>query len=617
MEKTAYYFKVATKAPLFKALTYKSAQPLSPGQRVKIPLGKRKAYGMILEEDLEGAKLPAVREILEIDQTAPSISPSRIRWLKWISSYYHYPLGMVADLSFLNRQMSQKLNKERKELKSGSLPESSRPESSPPESSFIDSERLLVLTPEQELCAERILKSEGFNIHLIHGVTGSGKTEIYKKLIAQVLNRKGQVLVLLPEIFLTPQIVRRFSDSFPGQTALLHSQITARQKKQVWQSLLSGKKNLLVGTRSALFCPLPRLQLVIIDEEHDSSFKQEEKFRYHARDSAIVLAKELGIPIALGSATPDFSSYKKALDGAYHLYELKQRAFKQALPQVTVVDLKSKPSEGRPFWLSDILFDKMRKTLKSGRQTALFVNRRGQATALICPQCGHIQKCLNCDISLTLHLDNCLICHYCSHIEKKPSHCPACRGSEWLERGLGTQKAQQILESYFPEYKIVRADRDSINSREEMESFIEIVEQKQAQIIIGTQMLSKGLNFPSIYLVGLVLADMDFHFPDFRAGERAFQTLIQMSGRAGRTDFGEVILQTFNPDHLSISFAKQHDYKGFFYEEIKSRKKWSYPPFFRLCLLKIPTLTLNWRGKNKNPGNIGFFVIFFGFELKM
>ena len=399
-----------------------------------------------------------------------------------------------------------------------------------------------------------------------------------------------QVLVLLPEIFLTPQIVKRFSESFPGQTALLHSQITVKQKRIVWDEILSGKKNLLVGTRSALFCPVPRLGLVIIDEEHDSSFKQEDKFRYHARDSAIVLAKELRIPIVLGSATPDFLSYKKALDGSYQLYELKKRAFKQTLPQVTVVDLKSKPSEGKPFWLSDFLFEKIQETLKRGRQVALFLNRRGQATALICVQCGHARKCLNCDISLTLHGDDFLLCHYCSYLEKKPSHCPSCKGSEWLERGLGTQRVQQVIEKYFPGYKTLRADRDSIHSREDMESFIDIVEKNQSQIIIGTQMLSKGLNFPSIYLVGLILADMDFHLPDFRAGERTFQTLLQMSGRAGRTSFGEVVLQTFNPDHLSILFAKQHDYKGFFYEEIKSRKQWSYPPFSRICLLRIDSL---------------------------
>ena len=586
MGKKAFYFKIAPKAPLFKTLTYKSFQALERGTRVKIPLGPRTVTGLVLEEDLKARQLKAVKEVLELDPYSPPLSPRRIHWLEWMSSYYHYPLGLVAELSFAQKTFSKR-NKKKADTSENFLYSHSE-KASPP--SFSEKRTALNLTPEQKNCAERILKSKGFQVHLIHGVTGSGKTEIYKKLIARTLEHNGQTLVLLPEIFLTPQLVKRFSESFPGQTALLHSQIKGKERNQVWQSLLSGQKNLLVGTRSALFCPLPRLQLIVVDEEHDSSFKQEDKFRYQARDSAIVLAKELGIPIVLGSATPDFSSYKKALDGSYQFYELKHRALKQSLPKVTIVDLKSKPLGGRPFWLSDFLFEKIGETLQKGRQAALFLNRRGQATALICSKCGHVQKCLNCDISLTLHRGDYLLCHYCSYMEKKPLHCPSCKSLEWLEKGLGTQRVQQVMEKYFPDYKTVRADRDSINSPEEMEQFIETVEKKQAHIIIGTQMLSKGLNFPSIYLVGLILADMDFHFPDFRAGERTFQTLTQMAGRAGRTDFGEVVLQTFNPDHLSLLFAKKHDYRGFFHEGIKSRKKWSYPPFSRLCLLRIDSL---------------------------
>ena len=345
-----------------------------------------------------------------------------------------------------------------------------------------------------------------------------------------------------------------------------------------------------MGTRSALFCPLPRLGLIVIDEEHDSSFKQEDKFRYHARDSAIVLAKELDIPIVLGSATPDFSSYKKALNSSYRLYELKQRAFKQALPQVTVVDLKNKAEKSPYFWLSDSLLEKIGDTLKQGKQAALFVNRRGQATALLCANCGQTRKCLNCDISLTLHRLDYLICHYCSFFEKKPLRCPSCQSDRWMEKGFGTQKVEEELKKLFPQFKTLRVDRDSISSEEEMKNFIKQVESKQVQIIIGTQMLSKGLNFPSIYLVGLILADMDFHLPDFRAEERSFQTLLQMAGRAGRTSFGEVVLQTFNPQHSSILFAEKHDYKGFFLNGIKSRELWHYPPFSRLCLLRIDSL---------------------------
>jgi len=425
---------------------------------------------------------------------------------------------------------------------------------------------------------------------LIQGVTGSGKTEVYIRLIAQALKKGGQVLTLLPEIFLTPQIVKRLSYVFPNQIALWHSQITKAQKKRSAQALLEGTKNLLAGTRSALFCPLPRLALIIIDEEHDSSFKQEENFRYQARDSALVLAQKKKIPIVLGSATPDFSSYKKALDSSYKLHELKTRALKQKPPQVTVVDLKQERKNSPHFWMSDLLLERMDKTLKEGKQVALFLNRRGEAKAILCASCGHILKCSNCDISLTLHQKQHLICHYCSYLESMPHRCPKCQSDHWLERGLGTQKVEEEIKKIFPQYKILRADRDSISSQEDLLNFIEKVEKEEVQILIGTQMLAKGLNFPSLRLVVLLLADMDFNFPDFRAEERGFQTLLQMAGRAGRIAPGEVILQSFYPEHPNFQFLKNHDYKSFFLKSIKSRETWSYPPFAKLCLLKIDSL---------------------------
>ena len=567
-----FYFKVTPKVPVFKSFTYKSVLELQPGQRVKVPFGPRKINAVILEQEQIKPSVPNIKEILELDHNSTPLSEERLNWLKWMSSYYRYPLGPIVDLSFLPGTFKKRKKSPFQERKKTSLFQ---------EKSF------LKLNQEQQNCVDKILKQKGFGVHLIHGVTGSGKTEVYTNLMAQTLEQDKQALVLLPEIFLTPQIVSRFSKPFPKQIALLHSQITIAQKKREWTALISGEKNLLVGTRSALFCPLPRLGLIIIDEEHDSSFKQEDKFRYQARDSAIVLAKKLNIPIVLGSATPDFSSYKKALDSSYKLYELKHRALKQTLPQVTVVDLKQESKTSPHFWLSDLLLEKMESTLKRGKQVALFLNRRGQATSLLCAACGHTQKCLNCDISLTFHKQSYLICHYCSFLEQKPERCPSCQSDHWIERGIGTQKVEEEIQKLFPLYKTLRVDRDSILSSEEMLGFIEKVEKKEVQILIGTQMLSKGLNFPSIYLVGFILADMDFHFPDFRAGERSFQTLLQMAGRAGRSSFGEVVLQTFNPQHSSILFAGKHDYKGFFLNEIKSRQSWFYPPFSRLCLLKV------------------------------
>ena len=571
------FYEIAVKANFFKLLTYESLQELRPGQRVRVPLGKRKTTGIVLRElhpDSIPPEIEEIKQVLQIDENSPPLSQQRLSWLSWLSSYYHCPLGLVGDLSFFSAGFKKKKQEEEEEPRLLT------------EKEWQDLKNL-PLTPDQKACIRQIATDRGFQVHLIHGVTGSGKTEIYKALSAMALRQNLQVLILLPEIFLTPQIISRFSDSFPEQIASIHSQVSYKQKRRDWRDLLSGKKNLLIGTRSALFCPLPRLGLIVIDEEHDSSFKQDQKFCYHARDSAISLAKELNIRLVLGSATPDFASYKKALNGHYKLYELKRRALKQALPKVTLVDLKQKPQAGQPFWMSDCLFEKINSCLQKGKQTALFLNRRGQATTLFCKACGQSQNCPNCDISLTLHDKGFMLCHYCSYLEKKAQLCPSCKRAELMEAGLGTQGLQKALQKLFPEVKILRADRDSISSKEEMESFIRIVEKNEAQIIIGTQMLSKGLNFPSIYLVGLVMADMDFHLPDFRAGERAFQTMLQMAGRAGRSGFGEVVIQSFKPNHFSITFAKRHDYKSFFYREIKSREKWSYPPFSRLCLFRI------------------------------
>lgn len=569
-----FYYKVAVKRAFFKLLTYSSEQNLPLGQRVQVPLGKKNkaVSGVILESDLEEHKIKNLKSILQVDETVPPLDKNRLKWLQWMSYYYHYPIGLVMALGF------PPLPFKKKKTAVNSIDPPSSSDLKPPS---------LNLTSEQIQCGKAVLKNSGFQVHLLCGVTGSGKTEVYKMIAEEILKQQKQVLVLLPEIFLTPQILIRFSEKFPNQTAVLHSKVTPRQKTTVWQELFFQKKNLLIGTRSALFCSLPQLGLIVIDEEHDGSFKQDDQCRYHARDSAIMLAQILNIPIVLGSATPSLSSLYQVKKEKYHFHQLTKRPFALPLPTVTIVDLKQPPSEGRPFWLSDPLHSKMKQTLKKGKQVALFLNRRGKATALICSGCGHVHKCRNCDISLTLHGEEYLLCHYCSYMEKKPAFCSFCSQAKWFEKGLGTEKVEQEINRIFPEARVIRADRDTIDSKEEMENFIEIVEQKKAQIIIGTQMIAKGLNFPSIHVVGLLLADMGFHFPDFRASERTLQVLLQMAGRAGRKEGGEVVLQTFNPEHACVTFAKSHDYLGFCEEEMKSREKLFYPPFSRLSLLQI------------------------------
>lgn len=589
MKKPSYYYQAAVKAPISKLLSYQSDQKIDKGQKVLVPLGKKQVSAVIFGEDPHGDKQAYLKDILQLDTSIPPLSSFRLDWISWLSRYYHYPIGLVADLNFPPLAF-----KEKKESKSKTSLEDSKAEKDSKTQATLEApkekETSVILNPEQQKCFESVLKDSGFQAHLLYGVTGSGKTEVYKKWAAEILKNKKQVLILVPEIFLTPQLVDRFSQAFPNDIATLHSQLSPRQRTQTWEQVIKKQKSILIGTRSALFCPMPDLAMIIIDEEHDNSFKQEDKFRYQARDSAVVLAQKLDIPIVLGSASPSLTSWHQAQKKIYKLHYLKERAFQQDLPKVQIVDLKKSLSKTKPYWLTDQLFSKMQESLSQGNQVALFLNRRGLAHFLICFDCGHVLNCPNCDISLTLHKHSRLLCHYCAYTEAKPDHCSECNSDHWLEKGLGTASVEKTLQSYFPQYKIIRADRDSISSHKDMKAFVSVIQKKEAQIIIGTQMISKGLDFPSIDLVGLLMADTGFHLPDFKASERAFQTLLQMSGRSGRRGKGQVLLQTFNPEQSAFNFLLSHNYEAFVEEELKMREKLFYPPFSKLCLLEIDSL---------------------------
>ncbi|MCY4513257.1 MAG: primosomal protein N', partial [Bdellovibrionales bacterium] len=440
---------MAVKAPLFKVFTYGSLRPLKRGQKVRVPFGgKRISSGVILDQDAKGSERSDIKSVLQV-MDLPPLSEERLQWLEWLSGYYHYPLGLVMDLSFpfrlqkksssakdaeivnsesedsntsfigkfkwqrqedfSNKSVLPTADKEykallhagqKKEGKNSVFQEGS-------DNSFSDGN--FCLMEEQEQCVRSVLGKRGFQPHLLYGVTGSGKTEIYKALTEDFLSHGKQVLILLPEIFLTPQIVERFSGKFPDQVAVWHSDLTARQKTTAWFDLATQRKNILIGTRSALFCPLPRLGLIVVDEEHSPSFKQETRFQYHARDSAIMLARFSDIPILLGSATPSLDSWFQAQRGMYQIHYLKRRAFKQPLPEVHVVDLRKAPRKDKIFWLSEALYLKIKETLEKKKQAALFLNRRGQAGALICSHCGYVKYCKNCDIALSLHSSDYLL----------------------------------------------------------------------------------------------------------------------------------------------------------------------------------------------------------------
>ncbi|MCB0384788.1 MAG: primosomal protein N' [Bdellovibrionales bacterium] len=548
------------------------------GQSVRVPLGKRKVDGVVVGFSEEKVDF-AVRPIESISAEYPPLPEPTLAWLEWLSRYYFYPLGQTASLCFPPLKKSGR----------GSRKNSPIPEPSP--------EAVPILTQEQESVLAQIRAEPGFSAHLLHGVTGSGKTEVYLRLIEDTLAAGKKVLVLVPEISLTPQLLRRFSNRFPDLLAVLHSHLTDREKTEQWWSIIEGDKKILVGARSALFCPLPDIGLVVIDEEHEPSFKQDEMLKYHARDAAIMLAREHNCPIILGSATPSLESWHNARQGKFKLHTMSHRVAERKMPDVEIVDMRHErdlrrqepPEVELPFWLSQALFNRLVDCFKRKDQAALFLNRRGVAQYVFCPSCGLTYECPNCSISLTLHGKNHLVCHYCDYHERLNETCRECGSLDVGPLGLGTELLERDIGKIFPEIRVTRADRDEIQNRQDLEDMISKVENREIDLLIGTQMIAKGLDFKGLNLVGLVMADVGFNLPDFRASERSFQLLIQVGGRAGRHSElpGQVVIQTYNPDHLSVQYSCQNDYVGFADEELNTRRALCYPPHGRLGSFRI------------------------------
>ena len=465
----------------------------------------------------------------------------------------------------------------------------------------------LTLNPEQKIAFER-LASALDTFHraggvgeakpfLIYGVTGSGKTEVYLQAIAHTLRMGKGAIVLVPEISLTPQTVERFKARFssgPLQTlvAVLHSHLSSGERHDEWHKIRQGRARIVIGARSAIFAPVDPLGLIIVDEEHENSYKQEESPRYHARDVAVVRARMEGAVVALGSATPSLESYHNVKTGKYELLEMPTRADDKKMPIVRVVDMRqlARKEKGTPV-LSPQLREAIVKRLERKEQVMLFLNRRGFATSLQCPQCGYVAQCPNCSVSLTYHRhEQKLRCHVCGHCVEAPHVCPdaKCRNPAIRYSGLGTEKVEDILVKNFPHARIQRMDSDSLKRKEDYRRILGDFRTGKIDLLVGTQMIAKGLHFPNVTLVGIIYADLSLHMPDFRAGERTFQLLTQVAGRAGRGDVeGEVFVQAFTPFAPSIQYARRHDFRGFYEQEIEFRTQLKYPPISRIALLTL------------------------------
>ncbi|GER65573.1 primosomal protein N' [Weizmannia acidilactici] len=448
------------------------------------------------------------------------------------------------------------------------------------------------LTSEQKQAIAPVLSAiheKRSEIFLLYGVTGSGKTEIYLQSIQEVLNEGKEAIVLVPEISLTPQMVHRFKSRFGNDVAVLHSGLSIGEKYDEWRKITRKEAKVVVGARSAIFAPFENIGIIIIDEEHENSYKQEDNPRYHARDVAIFRSRNHHCPVILGSATPSLESFARAQKGVYTLLKMEKRMNNHPLPKVSIVDMREEMRAGNRSMFSKELFGKLKDRIEKKQQTVLLLNKRGYSSFVMCRDCGYVLQCPNCDISLTYHRStNEMKCHYCGYETFVPTACPECGSPHIRYFGTGTQKVEEELGRLLPEARVIRMDVDTTGRKGAHERMLKSFADGEADILLGTQMIAKGLDFPNITLVGVLNADTMLHLPDFRASEKTFQLLTQVSGRAGRHELkGEVVVQTYTPEHYSIQFAGEQDYGRFYRQEMMMRKMGSYPPFYYLTLITV------------------------------
>ncbi|MDR0330307.1 MAG: primosomal protein N', partial [Chitinispirillales bacterium] len=444
------------------------------------------------------------------------------------------------------------------------------------------------LSANQQACVDRVASSMNHpgKPFLLYGITGSGKTHVYTELAKKALAAGKGVIILVPEIGLTPQTIMRFRAAIGDAITVIHSRMSDGERRDSLQEIVAGRRRAVIGVRSALLCPMEDVGLIIVDEEHDGSYKQSDADpRYSARDAAVMRGLMQGASVVLGSATPSLESYYNALSGKYHLLTLSERFGEARLPSVKIVDMTLEHKENNWTALSRYLVSRMEEELSRRRQIILLLNRRGFSTVLLCKECGYSHACPNCSVNLRYHkADTALKCHQCGREEDAPARCPKCGGAKIKYKGTGIQKAEEMLAERFPLAKILRMDQDTTRRKGSHAAILDAFERGDADILLGTQMVAKGLNFPNVTLVGVLHADTGLHFPDFRASERTFQLLTQVAGRAGRAELkGEVVIQTYCPNEAAVRFAAEHDYLSFYAHEIKHRRELAYPPFGKLA----------------------------------
>lgn len=646
------------KEPLTYAIPPLLRDQLKPGMRVMVPLGKRKVTGVVTSLSPDSPlNLKEWKEIITCLDERPILDASLLELSRWASRYYLSTLGEVLStmLPPSVKGVSQRIilarpgnftaaqglegkifeelrrRKGKASLKSlagrfsgrdlyralerlvaaGSVEVRERSVISQrkkiddiateEETPSAVCERLS-LTPEQESAIDTIqerMRKGGFETFLLYGVTSSGKTEVYLRLMEEVRRSGRRSLILIPEISLTPQLLDRLRERFPHRVGVLHSALTPSERWAQWRHILDGKVDVVVGARSAIFAPVPDLGLIVVDEEHDPSYKQEEGLRYHARDLAVVRGSLIGCAVLLGSATPAIETFDNCRRGRYRLLALTKRVEQRPLPCVELVDLKSiqnaepeTQNSKRKTLFSPRLAKALQENLSRGQQSLIFLNRRGFAHFLQCRLCGFVLRCPHCSVAMTFHLKQPgVFCHHCGFRKPAAHLCPACGNLSLSGIGFGTEQVEQELTRLLPEGRIARMDRDTTSKRGSQEQLIRAWERGEINVLVGTQMITKGHDVSGVTLVGAILADLSLNLPDFRAAERTFQLLTQVAGRAGRgKESGRVIIQTYVPDHYTLQHVITHDYTSFFDSEMEFRRSMSYPPFSRLVHLRLEGL---------------------------